>query len=282
MKMKLVFFEYQGKVRSGEVIGNDIIEMESVNKEPKGGSYDIRSVKILPVQTASIFCVLVNSYKMLGASSKQEGKEMLGTPKFFIKLPSIVVGNGDIVYAPKSGIRPEVEIGIIIKEKLRNINSGKIQDYILGYTVFNDVTAPGEASKDWYYARRRDPNDGVVKRMIVRGAHFRNKNRDTFAVLGSIITTPDEVKLDRLRMMSIYDNKVIQDSTTDEFIFSPEEIIRELSTILTIPQLSVITTGTVGYSGAEDTSEYKLEAKSTTMEVHVERIGSLVNPVKVI
>ncbi|AHC52315.1 2-hydroxyhepta-2,4-diene-1,7-dioate isomerase [Sulfolobus acidocaldarius SUSAZ] len=280
--MKLAFFEYQGKVRLGEVIGNNIIEMESVNKEPKGGSYDIRSVKILPVQTTSIFCVLVNSYKMLGASSKQEGKEMLGTPKFFIKLPSIAVGNGDVVYAPKSGIRPEVEIGIIVKEKLRNINSEKIDDYILGYTVFNDVTAPGEASKDWYYARRRDPNDGVVKRMIIRGAHFRNKNRDTFAVLGSIITTPDEVKLDRLRMTSVYNNKVIQDSTTEEFIFSPEEIIKELSTILTIPQLSVITTGTVGYSGAEDTSEYKLEAKNTTMEVHVERIGSLVNPVKVI
>ncbi len=279
--MKIIHFEVKGKKKIGELIGKDIVEMEDYLSEPKGESYSIDEVKQIPFSPTAIICTLTNSYIMTGAESKEEAREMLGSPKFFLKLPSIVIGNNDTIYSPKSGIRPEVEIGIIIKDNVKNLNISEVEKHILGYTIFNDVTAPEEFKKDWYYAKRRDPNDGQIKKMLIRGNHFRNKNRDTFAPLGSILVTPDDIKMDKLKMKSTYGGKVIQDGSTDEFVFSIEEIISELSKIVTIPKLSIITTGTVGYSEASEASEYKLKAINAVMEVEVEKIGKLTNPVKV-
>ncbi|EWG06350.1 MAG: 4-hydroxyphenylacetate degradation bifunctionali somerase/decarboxylase [Candidatus Aramenus sulfurataquae] len=279
--MKIIHFEVKGKKKIGELKGKDIVEMEDYFSEPKGESYSIDEVKQIPFYPTAIICTLTNSYIMTGAESKEEAREMLGSPKFFLKLPSIVIGNNDTVYSPKSGIRPEVEIGIVVKDNVKNLNISEIEKHILGYTVFNDVTAPEEFKKDWYYAKRRDPSDGQIKKMLIRGNHFRNKNRDTFAPVGSILITPDDIKIDKLRMKSIYGGKVIQDGSTDEFVFSIEEIISELSKIVTIPRLSLVATGTVGYSEAIEASEYKLMATNTIMEVEVEKIGKLTNPVKV-
>jgi 2-keto-4-pentenoate hydratase/2-oxohepta-3-ene-1,7-dioic acid hydratase in catechol pathway len=279
--LKIIHFEVKGKKKIGELKGKDIVEMEDYFSEPKGESYSIDEVKQIPFYPTAIICTLTNSYIMTGAESKEEAREMLGSPKFFLKLPSIVIGNNDTVYSPKSGIRPEVEIGIVVKDNVKNLNISEIEKHILGYTVFNDVTAPEEFKKDWYYAKRRDPSDGQIKKMLIRGNHFRNKNRDTFAPVGSILITPDDIKIDKLRMKSIYGGKVIQDGSTDEFVFSIEEIISELSKIVTIPRLSLVATGTVGYSEAIEASEYKLMATNTIMEVEVEKIGKLTNPVKV-
>ncbi len=275
MNMKILTFFAEGKVRRGIVEGEYVID-----EEGKGRSYKITEVKILPpVQPTAIFCTLTNSYKMVGASSKEEAREMLRSPKFFLKLPTIVIGYGDTVIAPKSGIRPEVEIGIVIGKKVKNITKDKVKDVIIGYTVFNDVTAPGEYKEDWYYALRRDPTDGIIKKVLNRGTHFRNKNRDTFAPMGPYLVTPEEVNLDGAKMRSYYDDELVQDGTTEEFIFDIEEIISELSKVITIPEMSVVTTGTVGYINAEEVTEFKLPAKSTEMAVEVEGLGRLINPV---
>jgi len=279
--LKIIHFEVNGKRKIGEVIGDYVTEMENYFSEPKGESYQINEIKQVPFLPSAIICTLTNSYIMTGAESKEEAREMLGSPKFFLKLPSIVIGNKDTIYAPKSGIRPEVEIGVVIKENTKNIDKNQVKDYILGYVVFNDVTAPGEFKKDWYYAKRRDPNDGEIKKMLIRGNHFRNKNRDTFAPLGSIIVTPEDVKIEGLKMRSYYAGNVIQEGTTDEFVFSIEEIISELSKIVTIPKFSIVSTGTVGYREASEASEYKIDAINGLMEVEVEKIGKLSNPVEI-
>ncbi len=279
--MKIIHFEINGKRKIGELTGNYIIEMEDYFSEPKGESYPINEVKQIPFLPSAIICTLTNSYIMTGVESKEEAREMLGSPKFFLKLPSIVIGDKETIYAPKSGIRPEVEIAVVIKDNSKNIDKNQVKDSILGYIVFNDVTAPAEFKKDWYYAKRRDPNDGEIKKMLVRGNHFRNKIRDTFAPLGSIMVTPEDVKIEGLKMMSSYVGKIIQEGTTDEFVFSIEEIISELSKIVTIPKHSIVTTGTVGYKEASEASEYKIEAMKGLMEVEVEKIGKLSNPVEV-
>lgn len=56
---------------------------------------------------------------MLGVESKEEAREMLGSPKFFLKLPQLAIGPGDTILAPKSGVRPEVEIGVIVSKPSR-------------------------------------------------------------------------------------------------------------------------------------------------------------------
>jgi 2-keto-4-pentenoate hydratase/2-oxohepta-3-ene-1,7-dioic acid hydratase in catechol pathway len=282
--MKIISFSINNKLKYGILEGEYIEEVNSISElKPTGTTYSIKDVKIEPpIIPTSIFCTLVNTPTMLGVKSKAEAMELLDTPKFFIKLPTTVVGYGDYVISPKSGIRPEVEIGALIIKKLKHASKSEVINSILGYTVFNDVTAPLEGKKDWYYAYRRDPYDNKVKKVLSRGSHFRNKNRDTFSPIGPWIVTTEELSsIEGLTMRSIYDGEIIQEGSSDEFVFGIEEIIVELSKILTIPPYSIITSGTIGYKGVEDPSEFVLEPKETEIAVEVEKIGMLVNFIKI-
>ncbi len=280
--MRLLAFRVGDEVRYGIARGNDVEEIRSI-LEPRetGRTFSLGEVVLAPplIPTA-IFCTLVNSPRMLGVSTREEAREMLGRPKYFLKLPTIVVGPGEPVVAPRTGIRPEVEVGVVVAKRLKNASRREARDAVLGFTLFNDVTAPGEFPHDHYHAYRRDPADGKVKRVFVRGPHFRNKNRDTFAPMGPWIVTADEMGgLEGVVLRSFYGEMLVQEGSTDELVYGYDELIAELSTIVTVPPLSVVTTGTVGYSNVEDVSEYVLEPRETVMAVEADRIGRLENPV---
>ncbi|BCU71555.1 fumarylacetoacetate hydrolase family protein [Stygiolobus caldivivus] len=282
--MKYVSFMKDGSKRFGILEGDRVFEVDSLEeKEPKGSSYKLSELVLhAPVPQREIICTLTNSPKMVGVDSKEKARELLFSPKFFIKLSWTIIGPYDTVISPKSGIRPEVEIAVVTKKKLKNSTPAEARDAVLGYTVFNDVTAPNEFKKDWYKAFRRDPNDGKVKEMTVRGNHFRNKNRDTFSPMGPWLVTQDELTDPYgLRMRSQINDEVIQEGSSDELVFSIEEILTELSKILTLPKYSIVSTGTIGYFGAEDPSEFKPKNCEGTMIAEVDKIGKIVNKVVV-
>ncbi|BCS94320.1 fumarylacetoacetate hydrolase family protein [Metallosphaera javensis (ex Sakai et al. 2022)] len=281
--MKLVSFIWRGETGTGYLKGDSIVITQGLGGRETGEEVKIDQVKLTaPLIPSAIFCTLVNSPRMLGVEDKREAREMLGSPKFFLKLPQLVIGPGDVILAPQSGVRPEVEIGVIVSKPLKMASREEARNAILGYTVFNDVTAPGEMKEDMYYAYRRDPMDGKVKKMAVRGSHFRNKNRDTFAPMGPWIVTADELgDITGLTMRSIYGDVVVQEGKSDELIYGVEDLLVEVSKVLTVPRLSLISTGTIGYRGAEEASEYKFQALEANLVVEVEKIGKLENPVKV-
>lgn len=282
--MKLVRFLAGGVEKIGILEGDAVYEVNSLSDTTAGGvSYRLSEIRLLaPLVPSAIFCALVNTPKMLGVEDKETARNLLGPPKFFLKLPHVVSNPGDVIRAPPTGIRPEVEIGIVVKNKLKNATLQDVRNAILGYTVVNDVTAPGEFPKDFYYAYRRDPADGKIKMMLIRGPHFRNKNRDGFAPMGPWIVTADELpSISGLKMRSFYNGVMIQEGTTDELIYGVEELLIELSKVLTVPPNSVVCSGTVGYVGAEDPSEYKLQPMQGVMVAEVEKLGKLENTVAV-
>ncbi|AWR96918.1 2-hydroxyhepta-2,4-diene-1,7-dioate isomerase [Acidianus sulfidivorans JP7] len=282
--MIYVSFYLEDKKRKLGIIRNnkyvDVIN-EFTNKEPKGETYSIDEINFdLPINPSAIFCTLVNTPGMLGTKDKSEAKEMIKSPKFFLKPPSIAIPHNHPIISPKDAIRPEVEIAIITNEnKIKNANKIDVQKSILGYSVFNDITYPPGLKEDGYYAYRRDPIDGKVKKIFVRGSHFRNKVRDTFAPFGPWIVTPEEISdVLSLSMKSYYNNQLIQEGSSQDFIFDIEEIIIELSKIVTIPPYSVITTGSIGYKNAEEISEYYLKPiNNALMIAEIEKIGKLIN-----
>ncbi|MEM0169451.1 MAG: fumarylacetoacetate hydrolase family protein [Metallosphaera sp.] len=281
--MKLVSFIRSGRRGYGYLEGDRVILTNELAGKETGEELKLDDVRLsAPMEPSAIFCTLVNSPRMLGVEAKKEAKEMLGSPKFFLKLPQIVVGPYDAILAPPTGVRPEVEIAVVVNKPLKMASKEEVKRAILGFSVFNDVTAPGEMKNDMYLAYRRDPSDGKVKKIPVRGSHFRNKNRDTFAPLGPWIVTTDELDdVSELRMRSVYGGVSVQDGSSDELIYGVDELLVELSKVLTVPRLSVLTTGTIGYKGVEEASEYKLEAVESTLMVEVEKIGRLENPVRV-
>lgn len=283
--VKFVRFSIHGEVKLGVVEGDNIFEIEDyAYKEPKGESYKIEEIKFeLPIEPRAIICTLVNTPNVVGVEDKEEARAMVGSPKFFLKLPTVAIPHKGIIVSPKDAIRPEVEIGIVLKKRLRNAGVSEVKDAILGYTVFNDVTYPPGIKQDSYYAMRRDPIDGKVKKLYIRGSHFRNKVRDGFAPIGPWIVTPEEIDdIYSLEMRSYYDNKLVQEGNSSEFIFSIEEILIELSKIITIPELSIISTGSIGYIGVEEVSEFSLIPRDGALMVaEVEKIGRLENMTKI-
>lgn len=282
--MKYVSFILNGEKRFGLVEGDYVYEVKDLETtEPKGNSYKISELTLhAPVPQREIICTLTNSPRMVGVESKEKARELLGSPKFFIKLSWTMIGPYDTIISPKTGIRPEVEIAVLTKRKLKNATLSEARDSVLGYTVFNDVTAPAEFKKDWYRAFRRDPSDGKVKEMWIRGNHFRNKNRDTFSPMGPWLVTVDELPdIYGLRMRSYVNDELVQDGNSDELIFSVEEILVELSRILTLPKYSIVSTGTIGYRNAEDPSEFTPKVSVEYMMVEVEKIGMIKNKVRI-
>lgn len=274
-------FYYKNIKKLGVIEGNYVYEISDFNSEKKGEAYRLDEIVFdIPITPSAIVCTLVNTPKMLGVESKEEAKEMIRSPKFFLKLPTIAIAHKQPILSPADAIRPEVEIAVIIKKKMKGISKAEVKDYILGYSVFNDITYPPGLKEDGYYAFRRDPIDGKVKKMYVRGTHFRNKVRDTFAPIGPYIVTEDEIgDVNSLMMRSFYDNKLIQEGSSEEFIFSIEDILVELSKIVTLPPFTIVTTGSIGYINAEDVSEFYLKPiNNALMVAEVEKIGRLENP----
>ena len=125
-----------------------------------------------------------------------------------------------------------------------------VQSVILGYTAGNDVTARDLQRKD--------------------GQWTRGKGFDTFCPLGPAI----ETELDPLLGLSIecrVNGEVRQSGSTADMVFGVAELIEFITRVMTLLPGDVILTGTpAGISSV---------LPGDTMEVEIEGIGVLMNPV---
>jgi 2-keto-4-pentenoate hydratase/2-oxohepta-3-ene-1,7-dioic acid hydratase in catechol pathway len=285
--LRLAVAIYNGKKVFGEVRGGylyiigegDLRRYIEYRGEPKGESVRIDEVELQPPMINYVICVVVNSAKMLGLDDPERAKKELSHPRFTIKTPNTLVGHMGVVRAPRSGIRPEVEIALITAKRIER--GGRVKEGILGYTVFNDVTASALTKEDAYYAYRRDPTTGEVKREYVRGAPFIRKNWDTFGPIGPWIVTPDEFGEFRGKdMYSSFEGEMVQKGSSDELLFDDKEVLEYLSSFMTIEAGTIISMGSIGYLEADrDHSEYLLPSREGFMEAGVEGIGVLKNRV---
>jgi len=246
-----------------------------------GGSLKKANAKLLaPVpRPGKIVAAIVNTVGMLG------GKDLgLKHPRLDMKAPSSVVGPGAIVVAPETGIRPEVELAAVIGRRISRGNRSDAAGSIFGYTVLNDVTAPKDSRDDAYEAFRRDKKTGEIRRTTMRGPLFRSKNHDTFCPMGPEIVTADEIgDVSNLKMTTKFDGTLVQDGSTSEYIFSPADIVSFVSGFLTLDPGDVVSCGSVGWTREVlkdlDPTEYVLPAGGGVLELEIEGIGVLRNPV---
>lgn len=239
---------------------------------------DVKLLAPLP-RPRKIVAALVNTRGMLGGDLEKELKH----PRLFLKAPNTVIGPGDVIKAPSYGIRPEVELALVIGRRITKAKKEEINDAIIGYTILNDVTAPAEAKEDYYYAYRRDPETGEIKKTRMRGPLFRSKNHDTFTPTGPWIVTADELNdTSNLEMKTIFEGETVQQGSTADYIFTPQEITQFITKFLTLEPGDIVSCGTVAWIGQStgDPSEQILPKNTGTLELHIEKIGTLVNKVE--
>lgn len=246
----------------------------------RGRGYDLKQVDLsAPIQRpGKILATIVNTRGMLG------GDISLDRPRMDMKAPSSIIGPGEEIRAPPTGIRPEVELAAVVGKKITKASIKEARESIFGYTVLNDVTAPLDSREDAYEAFRRDKKTGEIRKTTLRGPLFRSKNHDTFCPMGPWIVTADENPgWSDLRMTTRFNGVLVQDGSTSEYIFSPEKIASYISGFLTLEPGDIVSCGSVGWApgtaGALDPTEFVLPPESGVLELEVEGIGVLSNPV---
>ena len=202
-----------------------------------------------PVCPSKIVCVGRN-YREHAA---ELGNEVPTEPLIFLKPPSSLLAPGAQVRRPRIAERVdhEGELGVVIAKKCYQLADDEdVRPYVLGYTCVNDVTARDLQKKD--------------------GQWTRAKGFDTFCPVGPLVTN----EIDPWAGIAVetrVNGGVRQQGNTRDFIFPLDVIIRYISQVMTLLPGDLIPTGTPQGVGPVLAGE--------TMEVMVEGIGTLSNPV---
>jgi 2-keto-4-pentenoate hydratase/2-oxohepta-3-ene-1,7-dioic acid hydratase in catechol pathway len=183
-------------------------------------------------------------------------------PIIFSKPPTTVTAtNTEIIKNTKltSQLDWECELAVIISKKGKYVTKSEALDYVFGYTVINDISA-----RDC----RRE------------GQWIVSKGQDTFAPMGPIIVTKDEIENPHNLNLSLKVNGVEkQNSNTKLMLFNINDLIEDLSTVFTLEAGDIIATGTpAGVGAGRDPQEWMHDGD--VVEATVEGIGTIVNTIK--
>ena len=193
--------------------------------------------------------------------AEESGLAVPKTPVIFSKFSSCVIAPGEPVVIPTTSekVDYEAELAVVIGRRASHVTVERAYDYVLGYTAFNDVTA-----RDFQFG------DGQWQ---------RGKSCDTFAPMGQTIVTTDEIPDPHtLRITLTLNGTVMQDSSTSQLIFRVPELIAFITSSISLEPGDVIATGTPAGVGFARKPPVFLKP-GDRMEVDIERIGALGNPI---
>ncbi|HMI06221.1 MAG TPA: fumarylacetoacetate hydrolase family protein [Flavobacterium sp.] len=196
------------------------------------------------------------------ARTLDTSNELPQKPVIFSKPPTTVTAtNTNILLNPKltQQLDWEVELAVVIGKKGKYVKKEKALDYVFGYTVINDISA-------------RDCRRA--------GQWIVSKGQDTFAPLGPILVTKDEIENPHNLNLSLTVNGIEkQNSNTKFMLFNINELIEDLSIVFTLEPGDIIATGTpAGVGAGRNPQEFLWDGD--VVAATVEGIGTLVNTVK--
>ncbi len=210
----------------------------------------IESVRLLPpVEPSKIICIGRNYIE----HAKEHGAEVPEIPLLFFKPPSSLVGHRDaIILPPQSNrVEHEAELAVVIGKTGRWIQPERVNEYIFGYTIANDVTARDLQRKD--------------------GQWTRGKGFDTFCPVGPWI----ETELDPYDVLITcrVNDEIRQMATTRDMVFTIQQLVAFISSVMTLVPGDLILTGTPAGVG--------LLEQGDQVQIQIEGIGELINFVRI-
>jgi 2-keto-4-pentenoate hydratase/2-oxohepta-3-ene-1,7-dioic acid hydratase in catechol pathway len=191
--------------------------------------------------------------------AKEGGFDSPEKPILFCKSPNTLNGPFDPVYLPESSgqVDWEVELAVVIGKEGKRIKRENAYDFIAGYAVMNDVSGRQAQFSDSQW--------------------FRGKSFDTFAPLGPVIVTKDEIKdVRNLRLTCMVDGVIMQDGNTKDMIFDIPFIIEYVSRDITLTPGDIISTGTPSGVGIFRNPPVTL-SHGSIVECGIEKIGTIRN-----
>jgi len=178
-----------------------------------------------PVADSRQFIAIGLNYRKHAAEA---GAPVPKEPLVFNKAITCIHGpNDDVVWPEGSQMMDwEVELGLVIGTKARNVSLEPALAHVAGYCLANDVS-----ERDWQANRS--------------GQWVKGKSFDTFGPLGPWLVTADELTDPQSVPLTLAVNGVVrQKSNTSDMIFTVAEIVSHLSQFMTLLPGDVVVTGT--------------------------------------
>lgn len=217
------------QVTDRELEALSIAASEELKKGPLLEKVNIKSPIVKPAH--DIICVGVNYEDHLKESTlalKDVTLENRSKPVYFSKRAIEIKGHKDEIvgrFDLDEALDYEVELAVIIGKEGRDISVEEAEDYIFGYSIFND------------YSSRNLQKDHLQ--------WFKGKSLDGYTVMGPYIVHKDEVNFPpQLALRTYVNGELRQDSHTKKLIFDIATLISDFSKGMTLVPGDIIATGT--------------------------------------
>jgi 2-keto-4-pentenoate hydratase/2-oxohepta-3-ene-1,7-dioic acid hydratase in catechol pathway len=284
--MKLVTFKAQdGAAQLGAVVGERVVNLATASGGKLPG--DMRSFLEMgddalslarqvateqaagvPLKDVKLMAPIPNPSKVLAIGLnyldhiRETNAKTPSIPIMFSKLVSSIIGPGDTIrWDPNETAKVdwECELAVVIGRRAYRVPEEDAFDVVVGYMNGNDVSArdlQGERGDQW----------------------IRGKSLETFCPLGPYLVTKDEIPdPHNLKIRTLVNGEVMQDSNTKELLFKIPHLIAYLSRAFTLLPGDVIVTGTPpGVGSARKPPLFLKNGDVVTIET--EGLGSLTNP----
>ena len=256
--MKWCRYKSGGKVSYGIIEGDTVVEVEGSPFEAyskTSTTYALSSVKLqAPVIPPTFYAAGINYPEHVTWAANKVGTQPNLPKKADVgyRAANAIIATEEPIIVPKDAteeLQYEGELVVVIGKECKNVSEAEALDYVLGYTIGNDVS-----ERTW------QRNDRTM---------WRAKNTDTFKPMGPWIVTgldPDD-----LRCTITLNEKVLFEYDVNTAIFGVRTYISEMSKYLTLYPGDVLWMGTEG-----ETENMK---DGDVIEIAFNEIGTLRNQV---
>jgi len=209
--------------------------------------------------TPIIMCIGLN----YAHHAKEANLTVPSNPVVFTKPADALAGPyEDISIHPEaqSQLDYEGELCAIISKDCKNVSEAEALNYVLGYTVGNDISA----------------RNFQIPATVSGGQFGYAKSFDKFAPIGPAVLIAKEVDPQKMKYTTKVNGELRQETGTDDMIWSVKKIIVHLSRGTTLRKGTVIMTGTPSGVGLFMQPKGFLK-DGDVVEIGVEGIGSIAN-----
>ena len=186
-------------------------------------------------------------------------------PAIFMRSPTSLVAAHKPILAPRMSntMDYEAELAVIIGQKCKHLTADNALDVIAGYSCFNDGSV-------------REYQRHTIQWTM-------GKNFDQTGPFGPVLVTPDELPpaADGLKIECRLNGQTVQSSTTDMMIFKVVETLVYITEAMTLDAGDIVVMGTPSGVGHGRKPPLWMQ-DGDVVEVEIEKIGLLCNPVKAI
>jgi len=270
--MAYATYIHQGRSHVGELRGTQLIPLSGISELGAASSPEVLAgavrevTRAVSVKDVTLRPVVPNPSKVVcvGLNYRdhvlETRRELPSYPVMFPKYASSLLGAYDDIVLPRESqeVDFEGEMAIVVGRRGRRIAEADSLDYVLGYTVANDITM-----RDFQHKTHQ---------------WMQGKAWDATTPVGPYLVAPDEIDINHAGIRTVLNGEKMQESDLSQLIFTIPALIATISTFTTLHPGDLILTGTPGGVGfTRDPKVFLTDGDRISVEI--DGIGAIHNMV---